>query len=110
MRAQRRIQRDPRCRALVLLLLCALGLGLATGAHSAPAHKHVTHAAAVLAVVTSDTAHGTLRTEQPGAVALPAVAAVALAGRVGTSDSSTRTSSRTAHAPQVRGPPGEALA
>ncbi len=110
MRAQRRVDVDARSRALVLLLLCALGLGLVTAAHSVPSHKHVTHAVAVLAAVSGDTAQAHLRAEPPGAVPVAAVAAGTRTGRFDTSDSSTRASSRTAQTPQVRGPPGEALA
>ena len=110
MRAEHRIERDPRRRALALLLLCVLGLSAATAAHSTPTHRHVVRSVAVLAATGFDTAHATLKAEQPGAVPADAVATGARVGHVDTSDSSTRTSSRTARTPQVRGPPGQALA
>lgn len=118
MRVRRRVDLDgppPALHALLRSLLMGalagvLVFSLGAAAHSGPDHKRVTHAAAVLAAVANDIGHGAPRAEHPGAGPSPAEPAVAFAGRVRTTDSSPRASSCTAQTPQVRGPPGEALA
>jgi hypothetical protein len=110
MRAGNRYGADSRVRALALLLTCILGLTLVSGARAAVTHKQVAHRAAVLAVSTADGLHLGQRPDQAGT--LPSAAATGSNAAVFTrcADSSTAVSSRTAHAPQVRGPPGQALA
>jgi hypothetical protein len=97
-------------RALALLITCVLGLTLITGARSSLTHNQVSHRAAVLAVSSADALHVLHRPDQ--SATLPPAAAAGSGGAVSTgfANSSTSVSSRTAHTPQVRGPPAQALA
>jgi hypothetical protein len=110
MQAQRRIGSDTRLRAVAAILACILGLTVATAARSVHTHKQATRAAAVLSVSVSDTFHGAARGDHHGSLAPTPAPLKTELGHVTTSDSSRSVSSRTARAPQVRGPPAQALA
>jgi hypothetical protein len=99
-----------RRRALAILVICVLGLALVTAARSAQAHKHVSRGVAVVTVSGADTPHSHLRSDQSGVVAAAPAVNSTFVSWGASADSSTRVSSRTAQAPQVRGPPGQALA
>jgi hypothetical protein len=110
MEAGSRIARDARLRAVALLLVAVLGFAFGTATRSEHAHKRLAHTVAVLALNGADTMHSTPRADHHGMPA-PRVAAVGTPpAPATTSDSSTGVSSRPAQTPQVRGPPGQALA
>jgi hypothetical protein len=110
MRVRNRYRAESRIRAAALLLTCILGLTLVTSSRSPVTHKQVTHRPAVLVVTAADGLHLAQRPDLPGN--LPAALATGSGGAVATAlaNSSTAVSSRTADAPQPRGPPGHALA
>jgi hypothetical protein len=107
MRAHRTAGNRPRLRAaLALLLALAIGFAVTGLARTGHPHKHTAQVAAVLAVSSVDTQHGGLDLDRSTPVARPATGSVADTTR----DSSRSVRSRTAHTPQVRGPPGQASA
>jgi hypothetical protein len=110
MQAQSRTGSDTRLRALALLLTCVLGLALVTAAHSISSHNHTARGVAVLTVNTVDLPQHASRPDQDGSLARAPTAVATAVGPSSTSTSSTDIRSRTAQAPQVRGPPAEALA
>lgn len=110
MHAGSRIASVPRLRAVAILLVGVLGLTAVSAARSEHTHRHLTHAAVVLTASGTDILHTTPRADHSGIAATPPTSVEAAPASVGTSDSSTRVSSRTAQAPQVRGPPGQVLA
>jgi hypothetical protein len=110
MRVQHRTGIAAPARALALLITCVLGLTLVTAARSSAAHKQVAHRVAVLAVSTADVQQLLHRTDQPGTPPTGSSVVAAPLMSAGFTNSSVRVSSRTAHTPQVRGPPDQALA
>jgi hypothetical protein len=110
MRAQNRVGSGPRLRALALLTTCLLGLTLVTAARSSAAHKQLAHRTAVIAVTNADVAHLLHRTDLPSGLPPSAGAPSAAVTSLDFANSSSAVRSRTAHTPQVRGPPGQALA
>src|SRR5581483_9096696 len=107
MRAQERTASRVLTPACTLLLLCVLVAGLTAAARTGTQHKHLPRGAAVVALQSSDGQH-VLDTP----AALPGTAVVAGVGPAPghLPNSSRSVSSRTAQAPQVRGPPGQAAA
>ncbi|WP_409451525.1 hypothetical protein [Jatrophihabitans sp.] len=110
MRAQNRIGADTRSRAGAVLLTCLLGLALLPAARSVGVHKQLVHRVAVVAATSLDGAQFLPRSDQPVGLAPAAAETTRVAGSFAFTNSSRPVSSRTAHAPRVRGPPGQALA
>jgi hypothetical protein len=110
MEAQRRTGVASRLRALALLITCVCGLTLVTAAHSSAAHKPAAPRVAVLAVTSADVQQLLHRADQPAGPPLAPPVGAPGAGPADFANSSLSVSSRTAHTPQVRGPPGHALA
>jgi hypothetical protein len=110
MRAQNRIGLDARPRAVAVLLTCLLGLTLLTAARSGPIHKQLAHRVAVVAATSADGAQFLHRTDPPVGLAPDAAETARPVGSFAFINSSVAVSSRTADAPRVRGPPGQALA
>ena len=105
MRGQGKAWNRPGARALALLLTLAVGFGVTGLARTGQSHKHAVRVAAVLAVSSVDVQHGSFDVDRNAApTRLPAASVVDT-----TRNSSSFVSSRTALAPQVRGPPGQGL-
>lgn len=98
-----------RARALAVVALATLALAITPGLSSAHTHPHAARGAAVLLAAT-DTAHGNARADTHGVAATPPAVVRIAARSAATSDPSPAVRSRTAQTPQVRGPPGQALA
>lgn len=108
MRAQRLTDSRTGVRAAALLLICVLVLTLASAGTAAQPHKHTGRSPAVLAAAGFDTQHAGARPDAPGVPAGTVPVATTSRWPAGTSDSSAPVISRTAQAPLVRGPPGQA--
>jgi hypothetical protein len=110
MHAGSRTLRNARLRAVAILLVGVLGFAFGTATRSEHAHKRIAHTVAVLAVNGADTIHSAPRADHHGIAATRVAAVGGPTARVTTSDSSEAVSSHPARAPQVRGPPAQALA
>ena len=99
-----------RSRALAVLLAVTLALAMAPALSGTHPHRHGPRGAAVLLAASTDTAHGNARADTHGIAATPSEIVRFAAPSTATPDPSTTVRSRTAQAPQVRGPPGQALA
>ena len=106
MRGQRTAGSRRALRALALLLALAVGFGALGHATTGHATKHASRVAAALAITAGDVQHGTVDLDHGAAPARLTTGATADTTR----DSSPSVSSRTAHTPQVRGPPGQSSA
>jgi hypothetical protein len=110
MQAHSRSGSDTRLRAVAVLLTCVLGLTFVTAARAGHGHKPLARGVAVLAVSGADHAHAVARTDQHGDLTSAPATLTTRFRLAATTDSSVPASSRTAQAPQVRGPPAQALA
>lgn len=110
MRAQNRVGVDTRPRAVAVLLTCLLGLTLLTGARSGIVHKQLVHQVAVVAATSVDGAQFLHRSDLPAGLPPAAVESARIDATLDFTNSSRAVSSRTAEAPRVRGPPGQAVA
>jgi hypothetical protein len=109
MQAGGRAGRDARLRAAAALVICLLGLTLATSVHAAQGQRHATRGIAMVATAAAD-AHPLTSRGEPGTLGTAPVSTAAVIGRPTTADSSRSASRPTAHTPPVRGPPAQALA
>ena len=110
MRAQNRVGADTRSRVAAVLLTCLLGLALLPAARSVGVHKQLVHRVAAVAATSLDGGQFLHRSDQSLGVPPAAAETTRAAGSFAFTNSSRAVSSRTAHAPPVRGPPGQALA
>jgi hypothetical protein len=110
MRAQNRVGADTRSRAAAVLLTCLLGLALLPAARSVGVHKQLVQRVAVVAATSLDGTQFLPRSDQPLGLPPAAAETARVAGSFAFTNSSRVVSSRTADAPRVRGPPGQALA